>query len=222
MMIYDKHKKMKKIWFIRHAESAANAGLPTSMPDTIPLTEKGIAQAHELADQINEPPQLFVVTRFIRTQQTAKPTLEKFPEVPVEIWPMHEFDFLSPAQCIDTTVDERKPWVLNYWERCEAGYVHGEGAESFAAFKNRVIAGVKLLEASPHDFIIVFAHGHVMRAVWQYFAAKSTTINDDCMRYFRDTMTLLPVPNTAIFKATFSRNGWRMDEPVFSARSENR
>ncbi|MDB5156150.1 MAG: histidine phosphatase family protein [Mucilaginibacter sp.] len=211
---------MKKIWFIRHAESAANAGLPTSQPDTIPLTEKGIQQSRELAEQITEPPQLFVMSPFIRTQQTAKPTLEKFPEVPVEIWPIHEFDFLSPVQCIDTTVDERRPWVFNYWERCEANYVHGEGAESFTTFKNRVIASIKLLETSPYDFIIVFAHGHVMRAVWQYFATKNIVIDDDCMRYFRDTMTLLPVPNIAIFKATFGNNTWSMDDPAFDPRRE--
>jgi broad specificity phosphatase PhoE len=207
---------MKKIWFIRHAESAANAGLPTSQPDTIPLTEKGIQQSKELAAQITEPPQLFIMSSFIRTQQTAKPTLEKFPEVPTEIWSVHEFDFLSPIQCINTTVEERRPWVVAYWEHCNPDYVHGEGAESFTTFKNRVIAGVKRLEATPCDFIVVFAHGHVMRAIWQYLITKNTIIDHHSMRYFRDTMTLLPVPNTAIFKATFNGNTWSMDEPAFN------
>jgi broad specificity phosphatase PhoE len=207
---------MKKIWFIRHAESAANAGLPTSYPDTIPLTEKGIRQAEELAGLISEPPRLFVMSPFIRTQETAKPTLEKFPGVPTEIWPIHEFDFLSPEQCVGTTVEERRPWVVNYWARCEAGYVHGKGAESFAAFKTRIIACLNQLESSPHDFIIVFAHGHVMRAIWQYLITGNTLFDDGCMRYFRDTMTQLAVPNTAIFKVTFDGESWHVNDPEFS------
>lgn len=206
---------MKNIWFIRHAESAANAGFPTTRPDSIPLTEKGLQQAQELAALITEPPQLFIMTPYIRTQQTAEPLLEKYPDIPTEIWPFHEFDFLSPTQCTDTTVEQRKPWVADYWQRCDPNFVHGTGAESYAEFKFRIIAGLKRLENSPYDFIIVFAHGHVMRAIWQYLITGDTRFDKNCMRYFRDTMTQLPVPNTALFKATSGKGGWNIDEPLF-------
>lgn len=206
---------MKRIWFIRHAESVANAGLPTDSPDSIPLTEKGEQQARELAKLITEPPGLFVMTSHIRTQRTAKPILEKFPQVPAEIWPLHEFDFLSPEQCIGTTVEQRRPWVTEYWQRCEPDFVHGTGAESFTAFMTRIITRLKRLEASPHDFIIVFAHGHVMRAIWQYFANGNDISGFEFMRHFRDAMAKLPVPNTAIIKASFDGRCWNIDEPIF-------
>lgn len=206
---------MKRIWFIRHAESAANAGLPTTRPDTIPLTDKGMQQAQALADNLNDVPGLIIRTPYLRTQQTAKPLLDKFPQVPTEIWPFHEFDFLSPSQCAGTTVEERKPWVSDYWQRCDPHYVHGAGAESFAAFKSRIIGRLKQLEKSPYDFIIVFAHGHVMRAIWQYLITGNTLFDNNCMAGFRDKMTRLPVPNTAIFRASFQNDIWRVDHPKF-------
>jgi broad specificity phosphatase PhoE len=207
---------MKEVWFIRHAQSEANAGLSTSIPGNIPLTSYGREQAQALSDLITFAPHLFVVSPYIRTQQTAEPVLRKFPNVPLEIWPIHEYDFLSPIQCADRTVEQRKPWVKNYWDQCEVSYVHGEGAESFALFKNRVLECVKRLENSEHEFIIVFAHGHVMRAIWQYFITKNTVIDNDCMRYFRDKMKYLPVSNTGIFKASYNLQNWNIISPMFN------
>lgn len=47
--------KAKSVRLIRHAQSAANAGLATTAPDSIPLTELGHTQAQILADQIVSP-----------------------------------------------------------------------------------------------------------------------------------------------------------------------
>lgn len=206
---------MKNVWFIRHAESEANAGLPTSFPEMISLTCKGIKQAKALTDLLNEKPDLIVTSKYIRTQQTAEPTINKFIDVPVEVWPLHEYDFLSPDQCINTTVDQRKPWVQEYWSRCEAIYVQGDGAESFLDFKSRIISCIKMLENNLNDFIVVFAHGHVIRAIWQYFITSSDTIDNTTMQYFRDKMAHLPVANAAIFKAAFDGNKWIVVDPRF-------
>lgn len=43
---------MKEIWFIRHGESASNAGEVTNAPDSIPLTVKGHKQALKLSEPI--------------------------------------------------------------------------------------------------------------------------------------------------------------------------
>lgn len=169
---------MKKVWFIRHGESEANAGLPTSFPDQITLTAKGIEQAKELATSLVEKPDLIITSKYIRTQQTADPAIHKFKDVPVEVWPLHEYDFLSPESCVNTTVEQRKPLVQNYWRNCDATFVDGPGAESFYEFKKRVLDCVHRLESNPNDFIIVFAHGHVIRAIWQYFLTKNKTIDN--------------------------------------------
>ncbi|HKC86457.1 MAG TPA: phosphoglycerate mutase family protein, partial [Blastocatellia bacterium] len=119
----------KNVWLIRHAESAGNAGLTTSRPDTIPLTGKGIDQASRLADSFTRPPTLIVTSPYIRTQQSARPTIERFPAVRREQWPVQEFTYLAPARYQDTTDADRWPFAEKYWSRCDPHYIDGEGAE---------------------------------------------------------------------------------------------
>lgn len=56
--------RMKKIWLIRHGESIANAGEPTQDHAAIPLSEKGLQQAQELALAIPSAPDLIVTSPF--------------------------------------------------------------------------------------------------------------------------------------------------------------
>ncbi len=207
---------MKTVLFIRHGESEANAGFPTSDPASIALTLRGFEQANFVSDLIDIKPDLVITSSYIRTQQTAEPFLKKHPNIKTEIWPIHEFDFLSPKECMNTTVEQRKPWVKSFWDKCETDYNHGEDSESFGDFKSRVLASIKRLEEVEEENIIVFAHGHVMRAVWQYFITQNENIDKVCMEYFRDNMSRLPVPNTAIFKALFDNGSWTIIEPVFN------
>lgn len=209
---------MKTVWFIRHAESAANAGLPTTYPDCIPLTTKGVEQAKLLSDNINIEPDLIILSSYIRTHQTAVSLIEKFYKSKTEIWPIHEFNFLSPDECLNTTVDQRKPWVNDYWKKCEAQYVHGIGAESFAEFKIRVLASIKRLEKFEYKFVVVFTHGHVIRAIWQYFITANENEDSKSMQFFRDKMSSLPIGNTAIFKAVYNNVSWEIIEPQFNPK----
>jgi broad specificity phosphatase PhoE len=207
---------MKTVLFVRHGESEANAGLPTSDPASIALTAKGFEQAELVSELIDIEPGLVIMSSYIRTQQTARPFLEKYPNVKTEIWPIHEFDFLSPIDCMNTTVEQRKPWVKSFWDKCEVDHTLGEDSESFGDFKSRILASIKRLEKTDKENIIVFAHGHVMRAVWQYFITQNSNIDKACMEYFRDYMSRLPVSNTAIFKASFHKGVWEIIEPVFN------
>src|SRR5438477_8698923 len=81
-------------WLIRHAESVANFGGATSDPAGIPLTERGKAQAGHLAAAIPRSPTMIVTSGYARTKLTARPTLERFPNVPHQQWPVHEFTYL--------------------------------------------------------------------------------------------------------------------------------
>src|SRR5215470_7931926 len=100
----------RNAWLIRHAESEGNAGLATSRPDTIPITGKGIEQASYLADSFSRAPALIVTSPYIRTQQSAKPTIQRFPTARQEQWEVQEFTYLSPARYMDTTADDRMPF----------------------------------------------------------------------------------------------------------------
>lgn len=202
----------KEIWFIRHAESEANAGLPTQHPRTIPLTPLGHHQAELLSTKLDRRPDLFIVTPYLRTRQTAQPAIEKFPEVPVEVWELQEYDFLSHEQCIGTTVDQRKPWVTEFWNKCAPDYVHGKGAESFFDFQKRVADALHRLTKVDASFIVAFVHGHVIRALSQTMITSSNLSNQSAMAFFRDNMSRVPVNNTEIFQCYLFENTWQMND----------
>lgn len=91
-----KADKAKSVRLIRHAQSAANAGLATTAPDSIPLTELGRTQAQILADHIASPPDLIISSPFERAIHTALALANRYPPVPLEIWAVEEFTYLSP------------------------------------------------------------------------------------------------------------------------------
>ena len=196
----------KNVWLIRHAESIGNAGLVTSRPDTIPLTEKGIEQSLYLADSFMQAPALIVTSPYIRTQQSARPTIRRFPTTRQEQWEVQEFTYLSPARYRDTTAADRRPFVEAYWSRCDPHHIDGEGAESFADFIRRVQLAIDGLWACQSEFVAVFGHGLFLRAmIWQMlFGAQP--VNATTMLYFRRLLVATAMPNTAITKVDLLAN----------------
>jgi broad specificity phosphatase PhoE len=196
----------KNVWLIRHAESIGNAGLVTSQPDTIPLTGKGVEQALRLADSFTQPPTLIVTSPFIRTQQSARPTVERFPAARQEQWEVQEFSYLSPERYRDTTLADRRPFVEKYWSRCDPHYTDGEGAESFADFILRVERAIDGLWSCQPGFVAVFGHGVFMRAmIWRMlFGARP--VNASAMSSFRHFMIATIMPNTSIIKVDLPAN----------------
>ncbi len=160
----DAPRQQRRRWLIRHGESAANAGIATTNPATIPLTLVGCDQAERVAAELSRRPDLIVVSPYLRTQQTAEPTVQRFPDVPVETWPVQEFTYLSPSRCIDMTAEQRRPLVEAYWHRCDPHHDDGPGAESFSAMLGRVRDLQDRLAAHPAGCIAVFTHGQVMQA----------------------------------------------------------
>jgi probable phosphoglycerate mutase len=124
---------LKEFWLIRHGESESNAGLPTSDTAKIVLTPRGIAQAEYIAAAFTRAPSLIVTSPYLRAQQSAQPTIGRFPQARQEEWPVHEYTYLSLANRHNTTLHGRKPQIDAYWERCDPQYLDGDGAESFCA-----------------------------------------------------------------------------------------
>lgn len=203
---------MKKIWFIRHGESMANAGFKTTDHATIPLTEKGKQQAIIVSEEITKKPDLIILSKFSRTHETAEPTFKKFNGTRIEILDLHEYNYLAEDRCIDLTPKERKPLVEAYFNRCDANFVDGMGAESFVEFHRRIILSLKKLETKKDEFIVVFTHGNVMRLIWQHITENPQLINDSTMKEFYTLTTSLAIPNTKIIKTTFDQNGWNISE----------
>ena len=154
-----------RVLLVRHGQSVANAGGRTTDHVFNPLTDLGHTQARAFADRLDCKPTLFVVSPFQRAQQTAEPLRERFPDVPVEEWPIHEFTFLEPSRHSNTTEEERQPHVQAYWEKRDPGFADGPGAESFTQFLDRARDAIRrLAKANPGGCVVVFTHGFFMQA----------------------------------------------------------
>ncbi|HEY1049556.1 MAG TPA: phosphoglycerate mutase family protein [Prosthecobacter sp.] len=191
---------MPHITFIRHGESEANAGLPTLTPGCIRLTELGHRQATELAGTIAEPPCLIVVSPYIRTHLTAAPLRTRYPAVPVEEWPVHEFTYLNPLHYSGTTETQRGEFARHYWTRCDPHWNDGGGAESFAD----LIARIDHLEHRLHERaeknILVFTHGFFIKALLLRRDQPEAAVDATLMAAFRDGRKNDHLANTGIVR----------------------
>jgi len=202
---------MKRLFLVRHGESASNAGLVTASHSEVHITEKGQEQAKHLANLWGDKPDLIVTSPFIRTQQTAVPFRERHPSVPHEEWTVQEFTQLAPGRYNGTTHTDRLPHVREYWERNDARYCDGAGAESFEVFSYRVErlfdrASVRFNEGLKE--IAVFTHGTFMQAAL-YSRLIVGGLED--MAAFYQFSKGLPIPNTAVMSFNFVGDGrWTM------------
>lgn len=198
---------MPTVWFIRHGESESNANLVTSSPCSSELTEKGRQQAEYIVPTFTQRPDLVVVSSYIRTWQTAVPTIEYFKPVPVEEWPIHEFTYLHPERYNGTRGSDRACVARAFWERCDPFEKEMEEGESFAELIERVDDVIARLRDQEEAFITLFSHGLFIRAfMWMQFVGNVFPSKAYMMR-FRHFILSFQLPNTAIVKATIPRTG---------------
>lgn len=180
---------MKKIWFVRHGESVANAGAATADHRTIPLSDLGEEQARAVSIIIPEP-QLIVQSPYLRAKQTAAPLCRLYPDVPVETWDcVHEFVYLSPATCSGTTSAQRRPRVIAYWRHLDPAYLDAPDAESYNDLLARIEMTRKCLLARPESFIVVFSHAQFMRNFQLVYQHPARTAQE-YMLLFRKSPTI--------------------------------
>lgn len=193
---------MPVIWLIRHGESKSNAGLPTMRPENVALTDLGIDQAkciaHYLAFQV--PPALIVTSSYQRTKQTAVATELCFPLVPKEVWPVHEFTYLSEEEFRGpSSVEDRKPLKDMYWEMCDPTFIDGPGSESFEVFIERVRSVMKRFEYLPDDHpVAIFSHEQFICAIYWLLEHHPHSTTSESMRDFRDFLTNHSIPNAGL------------------------
>ena len=197
---------MTEVWFIRHGESEANAGLATDNPEAIELTSLGKKQANKVSEAFEKKPDLIVASKYKRAMQTAQPTLKKFQNTPFEIWDVHEFTYLSPAKLQSTTQSERRPLSQSYWEKSDPSYVHGEGAESFEGFINRVKKAHERITNVSDGFVAIFCHGFVIKTfLWSNLLGTFKT-SSEYMKNFYSFHKAFDFPNCGIIKAEYHAN----------------
>jgi probable phosphoglycerate mutase len=206
-----------RIFIVRHAQSAANAGGRTADTATVPITDIGIRQAQCVADLLSERPSVIVVSRYLRTVQTAAPLSRRYPGVPVEQWPVEEFTYLDTAACDGTTYAERKGLRDAYWRRCEPLWIDGPGCECFADFIERIRHFEQALCVRDADkSAVVFTHGLVMQALLWFRQHTSGHVTGSEMATFDRFRRSVSVPNGAVLRASSDGSGrLRLSTKVF-------
>lgn len=188
-------------WLIRHGQSASNAGLPTDGYGEVPLTALGRRQAQEVADRVDRQPDLLVASAFLRAVDTAQPILARWPTTRRETWPIHELTYLSPARCVGTTAETRRPWVEAYWRRCDPDYQDGPDAESFRSFMTRLADFHWRLLALEDAFVVVVGHGQFFSG-YQLGLSKGFAVSAEWMRDYRACETARPMANCEVIELT--------------------
>ena len=194
-------KKIKRIRFLRHAESMANAGHATEHPATIPLTSDGAKAACRAAEEYDGPdPEVIVVSPYLRAQMTAAPFLSRFSNARREGGlPVHEFTYLCPAMCAMTTEGERRPLVDAYWKNANASAVDGPGAESFNAFIGRVAASIDIMRRWDAAVLVV-GHGLFIGAAQLLFGGVDGRAEAVTMPAFCRHVRANPMPNLGLWE----------------------
>lgn len=208
-----------RVTFIRHGQSTGNAGLPCDDLALIELTEKGWRQARQVSDAWTEPPSLVVTSPYLRTQQTAQPTIDRFPTVPVEVWPIQEFTYLRPSRWNGTLSAERQPHIEEYWQAHDPELCDGAGAESFATLLRRAEDAIRRLEGQPKGGkVLVFSHGQFIQAVRMIVLYPGAT-DREMMEYFRGTEGMPPLRNAELVELELRDESWRFGSSPNLVRS---
>jgi len=190
---------MAEVWFIRHAESVSNAGLPTSDTVVTSITERGRAEAELIAHSIPAVPDLIVTSPYLRTRQTAEATLRRFPSVPHEEWPVHEFTYLGLPRDVYTTFQQRRPLSDAFWDRCDP-HECAEGAESFAGLMLRVADARERVCRLSQRFVLVFSHGLFIKALLWSLVYHVAEADATAMARYHAFIRATVVPNGSILK----------------------
>lgn len=196
--------------FIRHGQSTANAGDWNQPFAQIELTPLGRHQAEAVAAAWEFTPSLIVVSPFIRTQQTAEPTITRFPDVPVETWPIQEFTFWDIAHWDGSSPEVEVEDVGRFWRVGDPNHRRGQ-AETFAELLGRAEAALQRLQMLRVEApVLLFTHGHFIQALrhvvmFPYWTAEQKMLG---FKAFDDRTK---VRNTQLVTAKYDGAAWTID-----------
>jgi broad specificity phosphatase PhoE len=144
-------------------------------------------------------PDLIITSSYQRAMQTAEIYRSRFSMVPMEVWDVHEFTFLGDHHYAGTTERERSRAVRDWWEKNDPHYVESAGAESFAQFIDRIDTMFHRLKRMPHlQEVMIFTHGHFIRAAVMEAIYGGRATLEDCMTFFQAFTQAMRIGNTSV------------------------
>lgn len=187
-----------EIWLVRHGQSESNANLATSAPHASRLTERGWHEARLLAQSLDKRPDLIIVSPYVRSVESARPLLERYPDTPLEQWPIEEFTYLPPSAYNGTTAVQRRPLIEAYWQQNDPDLRY-PGAECFSQFLARGSAALERMKRL-QGFTIAISHGHVMRLLWQILSVGLAPSPEREMQVYNHLRQAVVIPNCAVLR----------------------
>ena len=188
---------MKTLYLIRHAQSEANAGGISKPERDIALSPLGREQAQALVARLPRSNHVYV-SELRRTHETAAPYRRAHGITPQVLPQLNEFSCLAFDRIRGMDGTARRPLADAYWQRADPLECTGAGADSFAAFNQRLSA---FLAHYPQleDGSLLFGHGiWIGLLAWRLLGFSVETAAD--MAAFRRFQTGLPMPNTAVWQ----------------------
>jgi len=189
------------IFLVRHAESEANINGKTLSHASIALSEHGHRQAQDLCSKLPVIDHV-IVSKYLRTQQTAAPILKKY-GISLEVDEhLHEFSYLSERKCANTNLNDRKAWVDAYWEKMDCQHKDADDAESFEDLYLRVQAFHEKLKAMAEHYtekhLAVFSHGQFLQLLMMQIQ-QPRPLSKELMQQFRSDLVQQSIRNSEVF-----------------------
>ena len=189
------------ILFVRHGESVANTlGIVSNRDLPHPLTEKGVAQAEELAEKLSNRKIVKIYTSpILRAQETASILASKF-GVEFEVADaLREYDCGELEGKGDEETWRRHGEVVEAWIDRQEFDVRSPGGESFEDIERRFIPFIDTLRGRHADEgeLLLVGHGGTFRAMLPVVCENITF----------DFVRRAPMPNTAIIETVWTPTG---------------
>ncbi len=187
------------LWLIRHGETEVNSGVWSAKPNETNLTSKGREQAKASASQVTTQPDLIIVSPLIRALETSEFLRIQWPQAPVLLLPIQEFNYLSPQKLNLLTPEERTLCIKDYWLRDDPYYCDdSHETETFASFLMRVnLFYQELLKQK--GYIVAIGHGQFFKA-FMLGLEHGFELTPNWMSFFRNQERLSPIKNGEIIK----------------------
>jgi broad specificity phosphatase PhoE len=174
-------------------------------------------QANQVAHFFQEKPDIIFHTLFERTRQTTEPAIARFPDVPVEMLPMHEFTYLNTEAYAGTTVSERRERAVSYWNQNNPYQNDGGESESFMDLIERIYQSFDILTKRKEKVIFVFSHEQILKMTKLLLSVESEDKTpEELMRHYSEVEFGRPIKNCEVHKVTIDDDGnWSQMESVF-------
>lgn len=192
---------MKKVYFIRHAESEGNVGSIRNTSLT-PLSEKGRRQADIIAERCSRLPiEVIISSTFVRARETAE-TVSRTLSMPVQYSDLfgerrRPSEQLGKPKNDPSSLRAESEVIKNF---AHTGYRFSD-EENFDDLKVRAKNALAYIENTEEENILVITHGHFMKVILSHILFEDSLSGENC----QNVLKKFHMENTGITVACYNK-----------------